>query len=333
MRENNKRNRYRETILEYQEATFDNSLSDFSKESEMEKMEIEELETEDQEEEREEKIDKFVEDSVKIYLREIGRYPLLTAQEERELARMMEEGDEAAREKLINSNLRLVVSVARHYVGCSGMSLLDLIQEGNIGLLRAVQGFDYRRGYKFSTYAIWWIRQAVTRSIVEKSKNIRIPVHMVESMNKIRRESRRYVTEMGKEPSVEELSEKLSIPKEKMEEILGYFGDTVSLEAPVGEEDFSLIHVVSDQTAPEQFEVVEANMMKKEVEGILSKLSDRERKILELRFGFFDGKIWTLEEVGQIYHVTRERIRQIEVKALRKLRGRSEVKNLIEYLR
>lgn len=326
MRENDEKNRCQEIMLEDHNPIFDDSLEEFLREAE------EETETEETAQEGEE-ADQSGEDSVKIYLREIGRYPLLTAQEEQELARKIEQGDETARENLINCNLRLVVSVARHYVGYSGMSLLDLIQEGNIGLLRAVQGFDYRRGYKFSTYAIWWIRQAITRSMVEKSKNIRIPVHMVESMNRIQREKRKYVTEMGRDPTTQELSEKLEIPKEKIEEILGYFGDTISLEAPVGEDDFSLIHVVSDQTAPEQFEVVEAEMMKKEVGEILSKLSDRERKILELRFGFFDGKIWTLEEVGQIYHVTRERIRQIESKALRKLRGRSDVKNLIEYLK
>ncbi len=292
---------------------------------------LEELESQEQEIEQEEK-ENFTEDSVKTYLKEIGQYPLLTAEQEQELAKKIEQGDENAREKLINSNLRLVVSVARHYTGSSGMSILDLIQEGNIGLLRAVEGFDYHKGYKFSTYAIWWIRQAVTRAIADKSKNIRIPVHMIESINKVRRESRKYVTETGREPSLEELSERLEISVKKVEEISGYLGDTISLETPMGEEEFSLMNLVSDKRVPEQFDVIKQEMMKEAVKKALSKLTERERKILELRFGFADGRIWTLEEVGQIYHVTRERIRQIEMKTLRKLRVRSDVKNLIEYL-
>ncbi len=296
---------------------------------------LEELESQEQEIEQEieqEEKENFTEDSVKTYLKEIGQYPLLTAEQEQELAKKIEQGDENAREKLINSNLRLVVSVARHYTGSSGMSILDLIQEGNIGLLRAVEGFDYHKGYKFSTYAIWWIRQAVTRAIADKSKNIRIPVHMIESINKVRRESRKYVTETGREPSLEELSERLEISVKKVEEISGYLGDTISLETPMGEEEFSLMNLVSDKRVPEQFDVIKQEMMKEAVKKALSKLTERERKILELRFGFADGRIWTLEEVGQIYHVTRERIRQIEMKTLRKLRVRSDVKNLIEYL-
>lgn len=276
--------------------------------------------------------DMFCGDSVKAYLKEIGKFSLLDAVQETETAKRIEEGDSKAKEELVNANLRLVVSVARRYSGC-GMPLLDLIQEGNLGLMRAAEGFDYKRGYKFSTYAMWWIRQAITRAIADKSKNIRIPVHMAETMNQIRRESRKYVSENGEEPGAEILARRLSMPREKVEEVLTYFGDTISLETPVGdEEETSLMNFISDKAAPEQFEVTTAKILRSEMDDVLSCLSEREQNVLRLRFGFVDGRVWTLEEVGQIYHVTRERIRQIEVKALRKLRARKDVQRMSDYL-
>lgn len=276
--------------------------------------------------------DMFSGDSVKAYLKEIGKFSLLDAVQETETAKRIEEGDSKAKEELVNANLRLVVSVARRYSGC-GMPLLDLIQEGNLGLMRAAEGFDYKRGYKFSTYAMWWIRQAITRAIADKSKNIRIPVHMAETMNQIRRESGKYVSENGEEPGAEILARRLSMPREKVEEVLTYFGDTISLETPVGdEEETSLMNFISDKAAPEQFEVTTAKILRSEMHDVLSCLSEREQNVLRLRFGFVDGRVWTLEEVGQIYHVTRERIRQIEVKALRKLRARKDVQRMSDYL-
>ena len=256
----------------------------------------------------------MTEDSVRLYLKEIGSIPLLDAQQELQIAMRMEKGDEKAKEELINSNLRLVVSVAKKYVGGSGMSLLDLIQEGNVGLMKAVERFDYHKGYKFSTYAMWWIRQSVTRAIADQSKTIRIPVHMRETMNKIKKESRRFLSETGREPTAEEISDFMKIPCERVEEILKCFGNTVSLETPIGEEeDTLLVDFIADDHTPEQFRTTEYTMLQDELDDLLSTLTEREQTVLRLRYGFVDGRIWTLEEIGKIYHVTRERIRQIDV--------------------
>lgn len=273
------------------------------------------------------------EDSVRLYLREISRIPLLSAEREKQLAERIEQGDEQARQELINSNLRLVVSVAKRYAGGSKMALLDLVQEGNIGLIKAVEKFDYHKGYKFSTYAMWWIRQTITRSIADKSKMIRIPVHMREHMNKVRKSSREFLAETGREPTAVELAGRMGIELEKIEEIIKFFGDTISLETPVGDEaDTSLGEFISDESMPEQFHNAEQNMMKEEVNQILSGLTEREQHILRLRFGFVDGRIWTLEEIGKVYHVTRERIRQIEARALRHLRNNRGSKRLRVYI-
>lgn len=272
-------------------------------------------------------------DSVRLYLREIGQFPLLNAEREQQVAARIEQGDQLAKQELINSNLRLVVSVAKRYVGGSKMTLLDLIQEGNIGLIKAVEKFDYHKGYKFSTYAMWWIRQTITRSIADQSKLIRIPVHMREHMNRIRKASRELLAETGREPTTEELAARLGIEQEKAEEIIKLFGDTISLETPIGDEaDSSLGEFISDESMPEQFHNAEQNMMREEVNEILSGLTDREQHILRLRFGFVDGRIWTLEEVGKEYHVTRERIRQIEARALRHLRNNRGAKRLKVYI-
>ena len=275
----------------------------------------------------------MTEDSVHLYLKEIGNIPLLDAQQEVEIAKRMEAGDKKAKDELINSNLRLVVSVAKKYVGGSGMSLLDLIQEGNVGLMKAVERFDYHKGYKFSTYAMWWIRQSVTRAIADQSKTIRIPVHMRETMNKIRKESRRFLSETGREPTAKEISEFMKIPCERVEEILKCFGNTVSLETPIGEEeDTSLADFIADDHTPEQFRTTEYTMLQDELEGLLSTLTEREQMVLKLRYGFVDGRIWTLEEIGKIYHVTRERIRQIECRAIRRLRYKRSMENLRSYI-
>lgn len=275
----------------------------------------------------------YVEDSIKMYLHEIGRIPLLTAEQEIGLAKRIEKGDETARKDMANANLRLVVSVAKRYVGGSNMTLLDLIQEGNIGLLRAIDGYDYHRGYKFSTYAMWWIRQAITRAIADQSRTIRIPVHMKEQMNRVRKISRQFLLDHGREANSEELADMMDISQEHIEEILKLFGDTISLETPIGEEeDSSLIDFVEDTDTPEQFHSVEQVMISEQIDEILAELSEREQRILRLRFGFVDEKIWTLEEIGREFHVTRERIRQIEVKALRKLRAKKKAKQLKEYI-
>nr|WP_308624080.1 sigma-70 family RNA polymerase sigma factor [uncultured Eisenbergiella sp.] len=272
-------------------------------------------------------------DSVKTYLKEIGRFPLLSTEEELELATAMEQGDEAAREKMIYSNLRLVVSVVKKYAPGSGMAFLDLIQEGNMGLMKAVERFDCHMGYKFSTYAIWWIRQAVTRAIADQARTIRVPVHMKESMNKIRKVSRRFLAEEGREPSQEEIGRLLDMPAEKVKDTMRYFSDTISLETPVGEEeDTSLADFISDDKMPEQYHKAEQGIMREELLEVLETLSKREQTVLLLRFGFVDGRSWTLEEVGRLYHVTRERIRQIEGRAIKRLRQRRGMKELREYI-
>lgn len=274
-----------------------------------------------------------LDDSVKAYLKEIGSIALLSKEEELELAVRIEEGDELAREKMINANLRLVVTVAKRHVRGSNMGFLDLIQEGNIGLMKAVEKYDYHKGYKFSTYAMWWIRQAVTRAIADQSRTIRIPVHMKEQMGKVTKASRKFLVDTGREPSVEELSEIMGIPEERMREIVKLYGDTISLDTPVGDdEDCMLKDFVADENMPEQFETVEHVMLGDELDKLLSGLTEREQRIIRLRFGFVDGRIWTLEQVGKEYHVTRERIRQIEVKALRRLKHRKDVINLKSYL-
>ena len=273
-----------------------------------------------------------LDDPVRMYLREIGRVNLLTAQEEVELAKKMEAGSMAARERLIKANLRLVVSVAKKYIG-RGMSLLDLIQEGNIGLIRAVEKFDYRRGYKFSTYATWWIRQAITRSIADQARTIRIPVHMVETINKLVRVSRRLLQEKGREPTSEEIAEEMGIIPEKVREIIKVSQQPISLETPIGEEEDShLGDFIEDPAALAPADAASHQMLKEAVGAVLDTLSDREQKVLKLRFGLDDGRTRTLEEVGREFDVTRERIRQIEAKALRKLRHPRRAQSLKDYL-
>ena len=273
-----------------------------------------------------------LDDPVRMYLREIGRVNLLTAAEEVDLAKKMEAGSMAARERLIQANLRLVVSVAKKYIG-RGMSLLDLIQEGNIGLIRAVEKFDYRRGYKFSTYATWWIRQAITRSIADQARTIRIPVHMVETINKLVRVSRRLLQEKGREPTSEEIAKEMGITAEKVREIIKVSQQPVSLETPIGEEEDShLGDFIEDQSAMAPADAASHQMLKEAVNAVLDTLSNREQKVLKLRFGLDDGRTRTLEEVGREFDVTRERIRQIEAKALRKLRHPRRAQTLKDYL-
>lgn len=277
--------------------------------------------------------EEWLEDSVKVYLKEIGNIPLLTKEQEVTLFSEIEAGKESAKEKVISANLRLVVSVVKRYVRGSGMTMLDLIQEGNIGLIKAVDKFDVHKGYKFSTYAMWWIRQAVTRAIADQARTIRIPVHMKEQMNRITRVMREFTIENGWEPSVQEISDLMDIPKEKLEDILKLYGDTISLETPVGiEEDSALVDFISSEAAAGQFREVDKKLLSEAIDLILSDLSERERAIIRLRFGFEDGRIWTLEEVGRLYHVTRERIRQIEVRTLKKLRTDYEMRQLQVYL-
>jgi len=269
-----------------------------------------------------------VRDPIKMYLREIGKIPLLTPRQERELARRAQMGDKKAREKLIVSNLRLVVSIAKRYMG-RGLSFLDLIQEGNIGLLKAVEKFDWRKGYKFSTYATWWIRQAITRAIADHARTIRIPVHMVETINKVNKLRREYYQKYGEEPSIEELAKMLGKPPEKVKEILEASKETISLESPIGEdEDSSIEDFVADESIPSPKKEAMRMLMREELEKVLKTLSPREAMVLRMRYGLLDGKPKTLEEVGQYFNVTRERIRQIEVKALRKLRHPSRSKYL-----
>ena len=273
-----------------------------------------------------------IDDPVKMYLKEIGKIPLLSADEERILAENMEAGDIEAKKKLAETNLRLVVSIAKRYVG-RGMQFLDLIQEGNMGLMKAVEKFDFRRGFKFSTYATWWIRQAITRSIADQARTIRIPVHMVETINKLVRIERQLVQELGREPTNEEISEHMGIEVDKVNEIRKIAQEPVSLETPIGEEDDShLGDFIEDETAIAPDEAANFSMLKEQLNQVLSTLSDREKKVLELRFGLNDGTPRTLEEVGKEFEVTRERIRQIEAKALRKLKHPSRSQKLKDFL-
>ena len=273
-----------------------------------------------------------VEDPVRMYLREIGKIPLLNYEEELELAKKVLEGDEEAKQKLAESNLRLVVSIAKKYVG-RGMLFLDLIQEGNMGLIKAVEKFDYTKGYKFSTYATWWIRQAITRAIADQARTIRIPVHMVETINKLIRTSRDLLQRLGREPTPEEISKEIELPVEKVLEIQKIAQDPVSLETPIGEEDDShLGDFIQDDDSPAPQDSVAYTLLKEQLEEVMNTLTPREAKVLKLRFGLEDGKARTLEEVGKEFMVTRERIRQIEAKALRKLRHPSRSKKLRDYM-
>ncbi|MDI3528818.1 MAG: polymerase primary sigma factor [Thermoanaerobacter sp.] len=271
-------------------------------------------------------------DPVRMYLKEIGKIPLLTPEEEIELAKRIEQGDEEAKKRLIEANLRLVVSIAKRYVG-RGMLFLDLIQEGNLGLLKAVEKFDYRKGYKFSTYATWWIRQAITRAIADQARTIRIPVHMVETINKLIRVQRQLLQELGREPTPEELAKEMGMPEEKVREIMKIAQEPVSLETPIGEEEDShLGDFIPDEDAPAPAEAAAFTMLKEQLMDVLDTLTPREEKVLRLRFGLDDGRARTLEEVGKEFNVTRERIRQIEAKALRKLRHPSRSKKLKDFL-
>ena len=273
-----------------------------------------------------------IEDPVRMYLKEIGKVPLLSAEEEIELAKRMEEGDEQAKQKLAEANLRLVVSIAKRYVG-RGMLFLDLIQEGNLGLIKAVEKFDYRKGYKFSTYATWWIRQAITRAIADQARTIRIPVHMVETINKLIRVSRQLLQELGREPQPEEIAEVMDIPVERVREILKISQEPVSLETPIGEEEDShLGDFIPDDNMPVPADAAAFTLLKEQLVEVLDTLTEREKKVLTLRFGLEDGRARTLEEVGKEFNVTRERIRQIEAKALRKLRHPSRSRKLKDYL-
>ena len=273
-----------------------------------------------------------IDDPVRMYLKEIGRVPLLTADEEVALAKRMEAGDEEAQKRLAEANLRLVVSIAKRYVG-RGMLFLDLIQEGNLGLIKAVEKFDYNKGYKFSTYATWWIRQAITRAIADQARTIRIPVHMVETINKLIRVSRQLLQQLGREPSPEEIAKEMDINVERVREIMKIAQEPVSLETPIGEEEDShLGDFIEDQDAPAPADAASFMLLKEQLEEVLDTLTPREEKVLRLRFGLDDGRARTLEEVGQNFGVTRERIRQIEAKALRKLRHPSRSRKLKDFL-
>lgn len=296
------------------------------------------LEVDDDDEIEVEKIDLSVpdgvsiEDPVRMYLKEIGKVPLLSAEEEIELAKRMELGDQEAKKRLAEANLRLVVSIAKRYVG-RGMLFLDLIQEGNLGLIKAVEKFDYRKGYKFSTYATWWIRQAITRAIADQARTIRIPVHMVETINKLIRVSRQLLQELGREPTPEEIAAEMNMPVERVREILKISQEPVSLETPIGEEEDShLGDFIKDDNVPVPADAAAFTLLKEQLEEVLGTLTEREQKVLTLRFGLEDGRARTLEEVGKEFNVTRERIRQIEAKALRKLRHPSRSRKLKDYL-
>ena len=296
------------------------------------------LEVDDDDEIEVEKIDLSVpdgvsiEDPVRMYLKEIGKVPLLSAEEEIELAKRMELGDQEAKKHLAEANLRLVVSIAKRYVG-RGMLFLDLIQEGNLGLIKAVEKFDYRKGYKFSTYATWWIRQAITRAIADQARTIRIPVHMVETINKLIRVSRQLLQELGREPTPEEIAAEMNMPVERVREILKISQEPVSLETPIGEEEDShLGDFIQDDNVPVPADAAAFTLLKEQLEEVLGTLTEREQKVLTLRFGLEDGRARTLEEVGREFNVTRERIRQIEAKALRKLRHPSRSRKLKDYL-
>ncbi len=273
-----------------------------------------------------------LEDPVRMYLKEIGKVPLLSADEEIELAQRMELGDQEAKKRLAEANLRLVVSIAKRYVG-RGMLFLDLIQEGNLGLIKAVEKFDYRKGYKFSTYATWWIRQAITRAIADQARTIRIPVHMVETINKLIRVSRQLLQELGREPTPEEIAEEMNMPVDRVREILKISQEPVSMETPIGEEEDShLGDFIEDDKVPVPADAAAFTLLKEQLVEVLGTLTEREQKVLRLRFGLDDGRARTLEEVGKEFNVTRERIRQIEAKALRKLRHPSRSRKLKDYL-
>ena len=273
-----------------------------------------------------------IEDPVRMYLKEIGKVPLLSAEEEIELAKRMENGDQEAKKRLAEANLRLVVSIAKRYVG-RGMLFLDLIQEGNLGLIKAVEKFDYRTGYKFSTYATWWIRQAITRAIADQARTIRIPVHMVETINKLIRVSRQLLQELGREPTPEEISEEMGMPVDRVREILKISQEPVSLETPIGEEEDShLGDFIQDDNVPVPAEAASFTLLREQLVEVLGTLTEREQKVLRLRFGLDDGRARTLEEVGKEFNVTRERIRQIEAKALRKLRNPVRSKRIRDFL-
>ena len=273
-----------------------------------------------------------IEDPVRMYLKEIGKVPLLSAEEEIELAKRMELGDQEAKKRLAEANLRLVVSIAKRYVG-RGMLFLDLIQEGNLGLIKAVEKFDYRKGYKFSTYATWWIRQAITRAIADQARTIRIPVHMVETINKLIRVSRQLLQELGREPTPEEIAEEMNMPADRVREILKISQEPVSMETPIGEEEDShLGDFIEDDNVPAPADAAAFTLLKEQLVEVLGTLTEREQKVLRLRFGLDDGRARTLEEVGRVFNVTRERIRQIEAKALRKLRHPSRSRKLKDYL-
>ena len=277
-------------------------------------------------------ISSTTQDPVKMYLKDIGKVPLLSAEEEIELAKRMEAGDEMAKKKLAESNLRLVVSIAKRYVG-RGMLFLDLIQEGNLGLLKAVEKFDYRKGYKFSTYATWWIRQAITRAIADQARTIRIPVHMVETINKVTRVSRDLLQKLGREPLPEEVGEVMGLPKERVQEIMKIAQEPVSLETPIGEEEDShLGDFVQDESIPTPVEATNQTLLHEQLDEVVSTLTEREQRVIKLRFGWDDGRPRTLEEVGKEFNVTRERIRQIEAKALRKLRHPNRSRKLKDFL-
>jgi RNA polymerase primary sigma factor len=332
-------------ILEYKEIT--DFLGDFELDPETIEKVYEQLEAQnidilgniEIEEEVEKEIDLAAiegqistDDHVRMYLKEIGKVPLLTAEEEIDLAKQMEQGSEDARRKLAEANLRLVVSIAKRYVG-RGMLFLDLIQEGNLGLIKAVEKFDYRKGYKFSTYATWWIRQAITRAIADQARTIRIPVHMVETINKLIRVSRQLLQELGRDPLADELAKEMQMPVEKVREIMKIAQEPVSLETPIGEEEDShLGDFIPDDDIPAPAEAAAFTLLKEQLIDVLDTLTDREEKVLKLRFGLDDGRARTLEEVGKEFNVTRERIRQIEAKALRKLRHPSRSKKLKDYL-
>ena len=273
-----------------------------------------------------------IEDPVRMYLKEIGKVPLLSAEEEIELAKRMELGDQEAKKRLAEANLRLVVSIAKRYVG-RGMLFLDLIQEGNLGLIKAVEKFDYRKGYKFSTYATWWIRQAITRAIADQARTIRIPVHMVETINKLIRVSRQLLQELGREPTPEEIADEMNMPADRVREILKISQEPVSMETPIGEEEDShLGDFIEDEIMPAPADAAAFTLLKEQLVEVLGTLTEREQKVLRLRFGLDDGRARTLEEVGKEFNVTRERIRQIEAKALRKLRHPSRSRKLKDYL-
>ena len=294
--------------------------------------EVEKLSTSDSMEKLLEQGGIQVDDPVRMYLKEIGRVPLLSAEEEKVLAEKMAEGDEDAKMKLVEANLRLVVSIAKRYVG-KGMFFLDLIQEGNIGLMKAVEKFDYEKGFKFSTYATWWIRQAITRAIADQARTIRVPVHMVENIHRVSRYSRQMLQELGREATAEELAEKMNMAPEKVREIMKIAQDPVSLETPIGEEEDShLGDFIPDDDAPQPAEIASATILREVIERELHTLTPREEHVIKLRFGLYDGRSRTLEEVGKEFDITRERIRQIEAKALRKLRHPSRARHLKGFL-